>query len=111
MKQGMEDQSPGTGKPTRRDTALPGLRKQCHIHFQISASVIILIFRPKGGLQTDGLLKLEELKPNIKEPMLGTESPFTIMQNIVPYLVLLKQCPKKPLLQTAPESKSTSKRR
>ena len=41
MKQGMEDQSPGTGKLTRRDTGLLGLRKQCHIHFHSYQQVLL----------------------------------------------------------------------
>ena len=67
MKQWMEDQSPVIEKPTRRDTVLPGLRENNVIYtFTDTASVITLICRHKGSLQTGGLLKLGDLKPNTK---------------------------------------------
>lgn len=96
MKRGMEDQSPGTGKPTRRDCPPWTEKTMSYTFSQISASVIFLIFRHKRGLQTDGLLTLVELKPYTKSLYLEQKNPFTIMQNIAPYSVSLKQCQKMP---------------
>lgn len=65
MKQGMEDQSLGTKANQERPCSPWTEKTMSHTFSQLSTSVIILIFR-HTGLQTDRLLKLEELKPNTK---------------------------------------------
>lgn len=84
----MEDQSPVTEKPTRRDTALLGLREN-NTFSLIPTSVIILIFRHKGDYkQMD--YETRRTETEYKEPMLGTESPFTITQKYSPILIVIK---------------------
>lgn len=90
---------PWDGKANQERHCSPWTEKTISYTFsQISTSVIILIFRHKGGLQTDGLLTLEELKPNTKCLCVEQKVLLPLCKNIAPYSVLLKQCPKNPLI-------------
>lgn len=79
----MEDQSPATEKPTRRDMALLGLRKQCHIHFHRYQQVLLSL---SSGIKetTNRWIVETRTETEYKEPMLGAESSFTISHKIAP---------------------------
>lgn len=108
MKQGMEDQSPVTEKPTRKDTALLGLRENNVIYIATDSNKCYYPYLQTWRKSTNRwITETRRTETQYKEPMLGTESLFTIMQNVASYSVLLKQCPKNPLTQAAPIRKST----
>lgn len=85
----MADQSPGTRKPPGETLLSLDLKKTMSYTFsQISTSAIILIFRHKGGLQTDELLKIEGLKPNPRS--LCLEQSFYHYAKSTPILSVVK---------------------